>query len=89
MRLGQCAQQSSDVVEVDDVVGDGASADRGLRHAGVSGAVGLAAMTVPPKRWIAVAPVAASEPPPVSTTAIARGPAAVAGVFRRAVRRRR
>ncbi len=40
MRLGQCAQQSSDVVEVDDVVGDGASADRGLRHAGVSGAVG-------------------------------------------------
>jgi hypothetical protein len=41
---------------------------------------GLVVMTVPPNRWTAVAPVAASFPSPDSVTAMTRLPAASASV---------
>src|SRR3712207_6883142 len=40
------------------------------------------ATSVPPNRLMALAPVAPSCPPPLSTTAIARGPATIASVAR-------
>src|SRR4051794_3000766 len=76
-------EQRGEVVEGDDVVGFLVALDWAEGIANDSEDAASVGRTVPPNRWTAVAPVAPSWPLPLSTTAIARGPAAVASVVRR------
>lgn len=82
-RVDDCAKYTRYVVELGDVIDEVGAFDRGLRHRGVCRACLTGSITVPPSRWMAVAPVAPSCPLPESTTAVARGPHAVASVASR------